>query len=135
MDGETYGCAGICETDGQGNVIKLEREYFRQGWVFKDWGHSGIIRMHRVMCRNLMMPFIRGGTSWNSATARKRPRRACEWCGKMMEKPVLTILNENREENAIMKKKERNAGCEHCANLVPIGEGDHICYECGRKEV
>ena len=30
-----------------------------------------------------------------------------------------------------MKKKERNAGCEHCANLVPIGEGDHICYECG----
>lgn len=53
--------------------------------------------------------------------------------GRSLGRGVLipAILNENRKENAIMKEKEKNAGCEHCANLVPIGEGDHICYECG----
>ena len=28
---------GICRTDGDGNIIELQREFFRQGWVFKDW--------------------------------------------------------------------------------------------------
>lgn len=38
MDVEIGGCVGICETDDKGNIIKIEREYFRQGWIFKDWG-------------------------------------------------------------------------------------------------
>lgn len=25
--------------------------------------------------------------------------------------------------------------CESCANLIPIGEGDHICNECGEPKV
>ena len=29
------------------------------------------------------------------------------------------------------KRKRRDIGCESCENLIPIGEGDHICYECG----
>lgn len=29
------------------------------------------------------------------------------------------------------KNKKQNKMCEYCSNIVPIGEGDHICYECG----
>lgn len=31
-----------------------------------------------------------------------------------------------------MDKKKKNAQCECCANLVAIGEGDYVCYECGQ---
>ena len=31
-----------------------------------------------------------------------------------------------------MKKKKEQVQCECCANLVAVGEGDHICYECGQ---
>ena len=27
------------------------------------------------------------------------------------------------------KHKKQCKGCEYCANLIPIGEGDHICTE------
>lgn len=37
MDMEICECVGICETDDKGNIIKIEREYFQQGWIFKDW--------------------------------------------------------------------------------------------------
>lgn len=30
-----------------------------------------------------------------------------------------------------MNKKSKFKGCESCSNLIPIGEGDHICNECG----
>lgn len=29
------------------------------------------------------------------------------------------------------KKKNQCKGCESCSNLIPIGEGDHICTEFG----
>lgn len=32
------------------------------------------------------------------------------------------------------KKKKKYAGCESCENCIPIGEGDHICYECDGDE-
>ena len=38
MDMETCECVGICKTDDKGHIIKIEREYFQQGWIFKDWG-------------------------------------------------------------------------------------------------
>ena len=28
---------GICKVDADGNIVELQREYFSQGWVFKDW--------------------------------------------------------------------------------------------------
>ena len=28
---------GICKVDQDGNIIELQREFFGQGWVFKDW--------------------------------------------------------------------------------------------------
>lgn len=28
---------GICEVDQDWNITKLQREFFGQGWVFKDW--------------------------------------------------------------------------------------------------
>lgn len=28
---------GECETDRNGRIIRLERECFGQGWIFKDW--------------------------------------------------------------------------------------------------
>lgn len=28
---------GICKVDEDKNIIELHREYFRQGWIFKDW--------------------------------------------------------------------------------------------------
>ena len=28
---------GVCEVDQDGNIIELQRGFFRQGWVFKDW--------------------------------------------------------------------------------------------------
>lgn len=33
------------------------------------------------------------------------------------------------------KKKSNNANCETCFNCIPIGEGDHICDECGGESV
>lgn len=27
---------GICRTDEDGNIVELQREFFGQGWVFKD---------------------------------------------------------------------------------------------------
>lgn len=29
--------AGICKIDKDGNIVELQREYFRQGWIFRDW--------------------------------------------------------------------------------------------------
>ncbi len=29
---------GVCKVDGDGKLIEIKREFFRQGWVFKDWG-------------------------------------------------------------------------------------------------
>lgn len=28
---------GVCKVDADGNIIELQREFFSQGWVFKDW--------------------------------------------------------------------------------------------------
>lgn len=28
---------GICKVDADGNIVELQREFFSQGWVFKDW--------------------------------------------------------------------------------------------------
>ncbi len=28
---------GICKVDSDGNIVELQREFFSQGWVFKDW--------------------------------------------------------------------------------------------------
>lgn len=25
-------------------------------------------------------------------------------------------------------------GCKYCGNVVAIGEGDHLCYECGTEK-
>lgn len=33
------------------------------------------------------------------------------------------------------KKNKKIATCETCDNCVPIGEGDHICYECGEPKM
>ena len=33
------------------------------------------------------------------------------------------------------RKKKQCKGCEYCSNLVPIGEGDHICLECGEPKM
>ena len=30
------GCIGICIVNGAGDIKELQREYFRQGWIFKD---------------------------------------------------------------------------------------------------
>ena len=38
MDMEIGECVGICKTDDKGHIIKIEREYFQQGWIFKDCG-------------------------------------------------------------------------------------------------
>lgn len=27
---------GVCEVDADGNIVKLHREFFSQGWIFKD---------------------------------------------------------------------------------------------------
>ena len=29
------------------------------------------------------------------------------------------------------KNKKEIKGCEYCDSLIPIGEGDHICTDCG----
>lgn len=29
---------GVCKVDADKNLVELEREFFGQGWIFKDWG-------------------------------------------------------------------------------------------------
>lgn len=33
------------------------------------------------------------------------------------------------------KRRKKNKGCEYCDNCIPIGEGDHVCYECGEPKI
>jgi len=33
------------------------------------------------------------------------------------------------------RKQQVRPACETCGNLIPIGEGDHICYECKGEPV
>lgn len=33
------------------------------------------------------------------------------------------------------KKKNIKKNCETCMNLIAIGSGDHICYECGEEPI
>lgn len=33
---KTYGRIGKCVINGDGEIVKLEKEYYRQGWIFKD---------------------------------------------------------------------------------------------------
>lgn len=28
------------------------------------------------------------------------------------------------------RKRKKIKGCEYCENCIPIGEGDHMCFEC-----
>ena len=37
MDIKLHGSVGICKIDQDGNIAELQREFFRQGWIFKDW--------------------------------------------------------------------------------------------------
>lgn len=37
MDIKICGRIGICKVDADGNIVELKREFFGQGWVFKDW--------------------------------------------------------------------------------------------------
>ena len=30
-------CIGICKVDKDGSIIELQKEFFRQGWIYKDW--------------------------------------------------------------------------------------------------
>ena len=32
-------------------------------------------------------------------------------------------------------KKYKDAMCQYCDNLIAIGEGDHICLECGEPKM
>lgn len=34
-----------------------------------------------------------------------------------------------------MKRKKLPRNCLSCSNMIPIGEGDHICLECGDEPV
>ena len=38
MDIKLHGSVGICKIDQDGNIAELQREFFGQGWIFKDWG-------------------------------------------------------------------------------------------------
>ena len=33
------------------------------------------------------------------------------------------------------RKCKEIKGCEYCENCVPIGEGDHMCFECGEPQM
>lgn len=33
------------------------------------------------------------------------------------------------------RKNKTQKGCEYCGNCIPLGEGDHICYECGEPKI
>lgn len=37
MDVKTHGRIGICKVDRNGCIIELQKEFFGQGWIFKDW--------------------------------------------------------------------------------------------------
>ncbi len=30
-------CIGVCKADRHGRITKLQREFWGQGWIFKDW--------------------------------------------------------------------------------------------------
>lgn len=34
-----------------------------------------------------------------------------------------------------MSRKKKNVCCEYCGNCIPIGEGDHVCNECGEPVI
>ena len=36
-----------------------------------------------------------------------------------------------KKEVYVMNKKKKQPNCEYCANLIVVGEGSYICYECG----
>lgn len=36
MEQKTYKRIGECMVDEEGEIIELKKEYFRQGWIFKD---------------------------------------------------------------------------------------------------
>ena len=38
MDVKPHERIGICKIDQDGNIAELQREFFGQGWIFKDWG-------------------------------------------------------------------------------------------------
>ena len=37
MDVKTHGRIGICKVDRNGCIMELQKEFFGQGWIFKDW--------------------------------------------------------------------------------------------------
>lgn len=70
-------CIGICRTDEDGNIAELQREFFGQGWVFKDWEAFRSVRMPLVMFRSLTITYIQQMISWLCATIRERLRKSC----------------------------------------------------------
>jgi len=40
-------------------------------------------------------------------------------------------MKRKKKKSKVRKEFRQERCCENCQNLIPIGEGDHICYECG----
>ena len=37
MNEKACKCIGVCKADEHGRITKLQREFWGQGWIFKDW--------------------------------------------------------------------------------------------------
>lgn len=84
---------GECEVDGKGRIVKMNRGWFQQGYVYKNY--EAYYKDKSAVCYVPEFPdtvYSRGRTSWICATASRRSQTGClrPWTGSI---PALTWTN------------------------------------------
>lgn len=69
---KTYLKVGSYTPETEDTEAVIDREYYRQGWIFKDEELFFITRIRSAMCRNFPTRAIPGRTFWICATGRRK---------------------------------------------------------------
>lgn len=91
---------GSCNVDRNGSITEQQREFFGQGWIFKDWKAFRDHQNAPCYVPELSDTFIRRKISCRYATIRRRLQRGCfmKWTGRVRQ-PL--CMNGRKTERSI----------------------------------
>ena len=115
---------GICKIDQDGNIAELQREFFEQGWIYKDWE---AFRNHPD--ESCYVPELS-----DKVYTAKDFLRICKGQEEFAEQ--LFGVVDWQHPDSLMDEWMRNnewVECPNCRSLVNYGDGsnDKDCPVCG----
>lgn len=124
MDIKIHESVGICKIDQDRNIAELQREFFGQGWIFKDW---------KAFQNHPIEPCYVPELSDTVYTAEDL-LRICKGQEEFADQLFDGV--DWQHPNSLMEEWMRNnewVECSNCRSLVNYGDGgnDKGCPVCG----